>query len=427
MVKTIKLNSCVLKYSFCFIALVATAMFLSGCASQSQEKQSHEENSVPQENKNLNQVSLDLVDEFSVEGEKIDKSKFEETIVTDRKFIEPKDSGDKKTENNQSHKSQRESSHKKIKPKTQESNSKYSKNSKSATVDNSKDPVLSEQNSNKPNNPTSEVSADLKVLTLTGDYPENYPEEFKKYDEESKKYWSMFRPFFFKGESTKMAITYLGVTAGHITITSKNVVQIDNKIAYNYVARFKSNESYSYFYWLDDQLSSFVEKDTFLPIKYSLIQREKKQNVDDLQLFDFQKLKTYTFYKRIKKDSNKDEKLDVFIPKYAQDSFSALQFVRGMPLNIKDHYEFPVVTRGKIWKLKVDVVAHESIEVLGKKIDAIKIKAETHFPGVLKKSGDIFFWYSHDELRKLLKFQAKIKIGSIFGEIEEYTPGERVQ
>lgn len=271
------------------------------------------------------------------------------------------------------------------------------------------------------------IKPEEKVLQLAGDYPADYPKEYIQYDKKSKDIWSKFNPFFFKGEQTIMSVTYLGVTAGYITITSKSVMNINDKIAYNYNARFKSSDSYSYFYWLDDQLNTFVEKDTFLPIKYSLIQREKKQDVDDLQLFDFQKLRTYTFYKRVKKDSNKNEKLNVYIPKYAQDSFSALQFVRGLPLKKGDKYEFPVITRGKVWLLKVEVAGTETIEVMDKDVSAIKIKAETHFPGVLKKSGDIYFWYSNDEARRLLRFQAQVKIGALKGEVVEYKAGEKLK
>lgn len=279
----------------------------------------------------------------------------------------------------------------------------------------------------KKTEPAVVLKPDEKVLQLAGEYPADYPKEYIQYDKKSKDIWSKFNPFFFKGEQTIMSVTYLGVTAGYITISSKNVMNINDKVAYNYHARFKSSDSYSYFYWLDDQLNTFVEKDTFLPIKYSLIQREKKQDVDDLQLFDFQKLRTYTFYKRVKKDSNKNEKLNVYIPKYAQDSFSALQFVRGLPLKKGDRYEFPVITRGKVWLLKVEVAGTETVEVMDKDVSAIKIKAETHFPGVLKKSGDIYFWYSNDDARRLLKFQAQVKIGALKGEVVDYRAGEKLK
>lgn len=267
----------------------------------------------------------------------------------------------------------------------------------------------------------------VKTSHLNPILPADYPDEYRGYDAKSKDVWSKFKPVFYKGEQSIMAISYLGVTAGYITILSKEVVTLNNKEAFHFYARFKSSDSYRYFYWLDDRLDSYVEKETFLPIKYTLIQREKKQNVDDLQLFDYKKMMTYHWYKRVKEGSNKDEKIDKMIPSLSQDSFAALQLVRGLPLQKGDIYEFPVVTRGKFWLLKVEVMGEETINVADKEVKAVRIRAETNFPGVLKKSGDIIFWYGTDPERKLLKFQAKIKIGSVYGELVEYKPGIKVE
>lgn len=264
------------------------------------------------------------------------------------------------------------------------------------------------------------------VVTTQG-YPADYPQILKDYDSKSEAVWSKFKSTFYQGEQSIIAISYLGVTAGYITINSKDIVKLSDKTAFHYYARFKSKDAYRYFYWLDDSIETFIDTATFLPIKYSLIQREKKQNVDDLELFDFKKLKTYHWYKRVKEGSNKDEKIENYIPRFAQDSFSALQFVRGMPMNKGDQYDFPVVTRGKPWLLKVEVMGEETISVNSKDVRAFRLKAETHFPGVLQKSGDINFWYAADEARRLLKFQAKVKIGSIYGELVEYKPGVLVK
>lgn len=266
-----------------------------------------------------------------------------------------------------------------------------------------------------------------QAAPVAGAYPDDYPEILKGYDSKSEAIWGKFKPRFYKGEQSIMAISYLGVTAGHITIFSKDVVNLSDKTAFHYYARFKSRDAYRYFYWLDDTIETFIDKSTFLPLKYSLIQREKKQNVDDLQLFDFKKLKTYHWYKRVKVGSNKDEKIENYIPRFAQDSFSALQFVRGLPMNKGEKFDFPVITRGKPWLLKVEVMGEETTSVDGNDVRAYRLKAETHFPGVLQKSGDINFWYAADEARRLLKFQAKVKIGSIYGELVEYKPGVLVK
>ena len=258
-------------------------------------------------------------------------------------------------------------------------------------------------------------------------YPADYPAELKNYDAVSKTIWPKFKPLFYQGEQSILAISYLGVIAGYITVMSKDIVKMGERDTYHYTARFKSRDAYRYFYWLDDSLETFIEKANFLPIKYSLVQREKIQNVDDLQLFDTKKLKTFTWYKRVKDGNNTDDKEEHYIPHYIQDSFSALQFTRGLPLNKGDTYDFPVVTRGKVWLLKVEVMGEEEITVNGHDVQGIRIKAETHFPGVLQKSGDISFWYSADPMRKLLKFKAKVKLGSIFGELVDYKAGTLVK
>ena len=258
-------------------------------------------------------------------------------------------------------------------------------------------------------------------------YPSEQPELFKNYDIVSKPIWEKFKPLFYKNEQSIIAISYLGVTAGYITMTAKDIVNVGGKPAFHYFARFKSKDAYRYFYWLDDTIETFIDKGSFLPIKYSLIQREKKQNVDDLQLFDFKKLKTMTWYKRVKEGSNKDEHLEKPIPRYLQDSFSALQFVRGLPLKKGELYDFPVSTRGETWLLKSEVIGEEMITVNDREVRAIRLTAETHFPGVLQKSGDINFCYAADESKRLLKFQAKVKIGSILGELVEFKPGVLVK
>ncbi|WP_081653298.1 DUF3108 domain-containing protein [Bacteriovorax sp. DB6_IX] len=63
------------------------------------------------------------------------------------------------------------------------------------------------------------------------------------------------------------------------------------------------------------------------------------------------------------------------------------------------------------------------MDFLGKQVKAHKIKAETKYPGVLKKSGDIIFWLSADERRVPLKLEAKIKIGSVKASIIDYKKG----
>ncbi len=266
----------------------------------------------------------------------------------------------------------------------------------------------------------------IKTDTISSKFqkPEDYPKEFLGYDKKSKKVWNQFEPFFFAKEKFLLSISYLGITAGHISLETRPQVLVSGKKAFHFIGRMKSAKFYEYIYTLNDTLETFIDTESFLPVKYTLRQRESGQKVDDLQVFDHKKRKTYFWYNRLKKGKTKKQEKESYLPEYFQDSFSALYFVRGLPLKVGDVYEFPVVTRAKMWLLKMKVAEKEQVKINGKWVDAIKIKAETHFPGVLKKKGDILFWYSADKYRKLLKFNAKVKIGSIEGELLEYSRGD---
>ncbi len=250
---------------------------------------------------------------------------------------------------------------------------------------------------------------------------------FKTWDLESKRVWKKFTPYVRVGEELIYEISFLGVLAGHVRMTTKPVTEIAGKEVYHFYAQLKSGRWYDFIYKLDDYIETFVDRETFRPVKYSLIQRESSQKVDDLQLFDLESSMTYLDYYRLKDGKEKKENKQEMIPEYFQDSYSALPFLRGVKMKVGDIHQFPIVTRGKIWLLKYEVEGVEEIKVQGSWIQALKIKAETQYPGVLEKKGDIIFWFDQSDLKRPVKFQAKVKIGSIEGILTDYKPGKKIE
>ncbi len=257
-------------------------------------------------------------------------------------------------------------------------------------------------------------------------YPKDYPDQFKKYNKKYKDIWEKSEPRIFVGEEMEIDVKYFNVTAGKVILRTLENTTIGERETFRFRADLKSAPFYKYIYELDDYLESFMDVETLLPLKYTLIQRESGQEVDDLQIFDYEELKTHFFYKRLKEGKTKKEQKSEFIPAYFQDSFSALFFARGLPLKKGDIYEFPIVTRAKVWLVKFTVLGEEEIKVKGESVKAIKIDAETRFPGILKKRGDINFWFSADETRRILKFEAKVKLGTIYGELARFKEGTRL-
>ncbi len=250
--------------------------------------------------------------------------------------------------------------------------------------------------------------------------PKDYPPEFAAINEKAKKVWDLYKPNHFVDEKVFLDIHYLGMTVGKIMVLNKGKKMINDKEVWHLHARFKSAPFYSNIYELDDTVDTYVTTDQFLSIRYSLIQRETKQDVDDLQLHDRDQHKTFWFYHQKKSDGKvKDKKVEKPIPYFSIDPFSILFFYQGLPLKNGDNYEIPVINKGKILILKSVVEGRETIDTEKGEKKAIRVHATTKYTGETLKSGDLYFWFSDDNRRTLLKAQAKIKIGSVTADVVE--------
>lgn len=249
--------------------------------------------------------------------------------------------------------------------------------------------------------------------------PADYPPEMVSTNEKAKKVWDVYKSNHFVDEKIFLDIHYLGMTVGKIMVTNKGKKMIDNKEVWHLHARFKSAPFYSNIYELDDTVDTYVTTDKFLSVKYTVIQRESKQNVDDIQLLDHDALKVYWLYhsKRLSDGKKKNKKEEKYIPYYSIDPFSSLFLYQGLPLKNGDLYEIPVVNKGKVLIMRSKVLGRETIETESGVRKAIKLQATTQYTGDKLKSGDMTFWFSDDEKRSLLKAQAKISLGAVTADI----------
>ena len=259
-----------------------------------------------------------------------------------------------------------------------------------------------------------------KSKIIDSRYPTDYPEEYKEIDKKSQKHWLQFKPNLYEGERFSFDINYAGVSTGKIIIETLPKKTLGNKKVFHFHARLKTSSYYSYLYDLDDNVDSYVSVGSFSPVKYSLIQRESGQSVDDLQLFDSEKLETHIFYKRVTKKKTKKKRdikpsLEMF-----QDPLSIIYFLRGLPLKLGDDYTVPMMNKGKVLILKAKVERKENLKTKIGEMKAFKIEASTQYSGDTLKSGKMTFWFSEGTEKIFLKFKAKIKIGSISGDIEKY-------
>jgi len=278
-------------------------------------------------------------------------------------------------------------------------------------------PVIQKRPVTGPAKPVAVIKEDLEKVIIPAP-PPNYPPELQVTSDKAKKLWDTYKPNHPVDKKVYLDIHYLGMTVGKIMFVNKGQKMINGKNVWHFHARFKSAPFYSNIYELDDTVDTYVTVDKFLSLRYSLIQRESKQDIDDLQLQDREKFTSFWFYKRKKSNGDiKNKQVEIPIPYYSIDPFSVVFFYQGLPLKNGDVFEIPLINKDKILMLKSEVEGREKIETHKGKINAIRVHATTQYTGETLKSGNLYFWFSDDAERTLLKAQAKIKIGSVTAEI----------
>lgn len=213
-----------------------------------------------------------------------------------------------------------------------------------------------------------------------------------------------------------MDVDYLGMTVGKVSMAYKGLKRISGKEVYHFQARFKSAPFYSAIYELNDTIDTYVAREGFRGMRYNLIQRESKQSVDEVQLYDQEKLQTTAYQKRVTKEKTKSKTWTGPMPRYNIDSFSAIYLIRGLPLKVGDHYAINIVNKTKLLVLDLKVELREKIRIHGKDHATLRVHAYTKYTGSTLKSGDMTFWLTDTPAHELLRAKAEIKIGSVYVE-----------
>jgi hypothetical protein len=248
----------------------------------------------------------------------------------------------------------------------------------------------------------------------------------KKAAQEWPNRWNL-QPFFVTGERYQFDITYFGATAGELVLEMLPPKSLVERPVYHIRAIARTASVFSLFYRMNDVAESFMDATALFTHKFSLKLDESMQQRDVLELYD-QKKNVAHYWSKLdhKKKGKHQEQKEIEVKPFTQDGISAFYYIRTLPLEVGKKYEFPVLTNGKIRDVRVEVIRKETIATKIGKIPALVLKPDVMLDGVLKSYGDSFVWISDDPQRRILKVDAKIKVGSVVAYLKEYSPGASV-
>jgi len=265
----------------------------------------------------------------------------------------------------------------------------------------------------------------IPEVTTTSTRPISVESVYKNKEPQSYALWNSFKKnYLYPSEEMNVKITFMGIGAASVLIKMrKNLVDIGSKKAYAFYARAKTASFYKWIYELDDVIESFVDVNEFVPLKYNLIQRESKKDIDHIELYDREKGMTHFRYKRVTKDGKvTHRKKDKKMPHFSQDFLSVFFFFRGLPLELGKEYVIPITTKAKTWNMLIKPIAKVKMNVGKlKNIQAVKLQVFNKYSGDLSKAGAMEFWISDDKYRRFLQVKADTKIGKVYATLDKYT------
>ncbi len=225
---------------------------------------------------------------------------------------------------------------------------------------------------------------------------------------------SLVNRAFGLGERLVFKIKYAGITAGISTIEVADTVRLDGHLCYRIDNRTQSSKTFSVFYKVDDRTSAWMDVEEFVSRGFEKHLREGDYKKDTEVWFDQEH--------QIARYPLKDEQVEV--PPCVMDVFSALFYVRLLPLDVGMEVEFDNHDNKKTYPLVVKVLKRELIKVEAGAFRCLKVQPLLRTPGLFKHEGKLWVWLTDDASHMPVLMKSKVAVGSVNAELAEFSRGK---
>lgn len=228
------------------------------------------------------------------------------------------------------------------------------------------------------------------------------------------------------GEQMKMTLRWGVIEGGVVTLKVDELQQLNGEKVIHYAGTVKSSKMLNMFYRIDNTIDTWVRLSDLLPLRQEIKQLESSRWGRRVMVFDHKKDEVKLFEHMEFKDKNPKtvRKVDK-ISDGAQDLFGAFYFYRWVQ-DLQEGFLYPIHDKSKNWNAELRYIGKESMRVPAGVFDTRHYKILPKLEGQLKPKGDIDVWVTDDDRSVLVQFKAKIKVGSLTGELIEYTEGRPI-
>lgn len=223
--------------------------------------------------------------------------------------------------------------------------------------------------------------------------------------------WELLPTAYPEGEVLHYDVTWMGVTAGRLTLEVRRLGGDGRLFAIDVTA--ETAGLLGGIYPVEDRFRVVVEGDWRLPVQYRIDQRQRERRSTRITMFDQQSGRIV--YQR---DLDEPRRYQVAVP--VHNEFSAFYFMRLLPLVQEDPVIVPTFADRERHEVPVLVERRETINSIFGRRQTLQVRPQLRFVGLYDKAGDPRIWLTDDQYRVPLRIRSRIAIGSLTATLTHY-------
>jgi hypothetical protein len=226
------------------------------------------------------------------------------------------------------------------------------------------------------------------------------------------------------GEKMVLSVNYFNMVAGDIIIETLPYKLVNEKKAYHYSIKVETTPKFSFFYAVKNVLETFVDFETLVPHTFTVDARESARIKESKTYFDWKSKQANLWEKVVKKDGKEKKVKKVWdIEPYTQNVISSAFYLRSFQLKPGKNFSFRIADDGKNYTFKGEVLRVEDLDTEIGTLSTVVVRPTFTLEGQFKPTGENLMWFTNDDQKLLVRFESKIKIGTLVAKIKTLERG----
>jgi hypothetical protein len=218
---------------------------------------------------------------------------------------------------------------------------------------------------------------------------------------------------FGPGERMVFDVRFGPVRVGTGTMEVREMTAVRGRRAYHTVFTLRGG---TFFYKVDDVMQSWMDAQTLASLRFT----------QDLEQGSRERERRYEIYpeRRVYVETSSDSPVEQPSVDLPLDDGSFLYFIRTIPLEVGEQYDFNRYFKPDRNPVRVRVMRKERVSVPAGSFDAIVLRPTIKSRGIFAEGGQAEVWISDDARRTVLQIRSRLSFGSISMHLRSYTaPG----